>query len=139
MTLLDVGPLLALVWQRHEAHERAMAWLDAVNERSGVCRVTAMGLLRLLSNPAVMSTDVVSRRNAWRVLDTVLSDDRFEWCDEPGGVTDEFRRLSATDDRSHKLWTDDYLAAFALATSSSLTTLDRKLPVRYPDLDVIVI
>jgi len=116
-----------------------MAWLNDSDERSGVCRVTAMGLLRLLSNAAVMSSDVMSRRQAWEVLDTVLSDDRFEWRDEPVGMTDEFRRLSATDDHSHKVWTDDYLAAFALASSISLTTLDRRLPARYPDLDVVVI
>lgn len=98
-----------------------------------------MGLLRLLSNPAVMSNAALRRRQAWEVLDTVLSDERFEWWDEPLGITDEFRRLSATDDRSHKLWTDDYLAAFALSTSTSLTTLDRKLQDRYPGLDVVVI
>ncbi len=139
MTLLDVGPLLALVWRRHEAHERATTWLDSTNEPSGICRVTAMGLLRLLSNPAVMSTDATSRRQAWEILDTVLSDERFEWCDEPSGITDKFRRLSATDDRSHKLWTDDYLAAFALSAATSLTTLDRKFRARYPNLDVVVI
>ena len=37
--------------------------------------MTAMGLLRLLTNPAVMSHAVLSRRQAWEVLDTVLSDD----------------------------------------------------------------
>lgn len=116
-----------------------MVWLDGTEGQFGVCRVAAMGLLRLLSNPAVMSTDSMSRRQAWRVVDTVLSDERFAWRDEPVGITDEFRRLSATDDRSHKLWTDDYLAAFALSASTSLTTLDRKLPARYPELDVVVI
>lgn len=116
-----------------------MEWLDGIVEPSGICRVTAMGLLRLLSNPAVMTTDVMSRRQAWEVLDAVLSDGRFEWWDEPVALTEEFRRLSATDDHSHKLWTDDYLAAFALASSTSLTTLDRKLPARYTDVDVVVI
>ena len=116
-----------------------MVWLDGTDERSGVCQVTAMGLLRLLCHPAVMSTDAVSGRQAWGVLDTVLSDERFDWRDEPIGLTDEFRRLSATDDRSHRPWTDDYLAAFALAASTSLTTLDRRLPARYPDLDVVAI
>lgn len=139
MTLLDTGPLLALVWQRHEAHERAVTWLNGSDQQSEVCRVTAMGLLRLVSNPAVMSTDVLTRRAAWEVLDTVLSDERFDWRDEPVGLTDDFRRLSTTDDHSHKLWTDDYLAAFAVAASTSLTTLDRKLPTRYPQLEVVVV
>jgi hypothetical protein len=40
------------------------------------------------------------------------------------------------DDKSHKLWTDDYLAAFAQATDLTLATLDRKLPGRYPSVRV---
>ena len=114
--MLDVGPVLALVWRRHEAHVRAMEWLDGIVEPSGICRVTAMGLLRLLSNPAVMTTDVMSRRQAWHILDEILSDDRSEWLDEPVGLTEGFRRLSAPGDLSHELWTDDYLAAFAVAS-----------------------
>jgi uncharacterized protein len=37
---------------------------------------------------------------------------------------------------SHKLWTDDYLAAFAQASDAALTTLDRKMPARYPSVQV---
>ncbi|WP_123272059.1 hypothetical protein [Flexivirga caeni] len=62
-----------------------------------------MSLMRVLSNPAVMSADAMSSRQAWDVVDIVLSDERFDWHDEPVGITDGFRRLSATDDRSHKL------------------------------------
>ncbi|MFT4189829.1 MAG: hypothetical protein QM621_14790 [Aeromicrobium sp.] len=97
MSLLDVGPLLALVWQRHEAHGRAVVWLDGVDEPSAVCRVTAMGLMRLLSNPAVMRDDVMTRRQAWGVLDTVLSDERFVWLDEPIGLTDHWAVSSFVD------------------------------------------
>jgi hypothetical protein len=37
---------------------------------------------------------------------------------------------------SHKLWTDDYLAAFAQAGDATLATLDRKMPARYPSVQV---
>ena len=104
-----------------------------------VCRVAGMGLLRLLTIPAVLEDDVLTRQQAWATLDQLLSDERFIWRDEPIGMTAEFRSLSAVDDHSHKLWTDDYLAAFALASSASLTTLDRKFSARYPQLDVVVI
>ena len=139
MTLLDVGPLLALTWDGHAAHERSQTWLESAPAPLRVCRVAAMGLLRLLTIPAVLESDVLTRRQAWSTIDRLLSDERFIWCDEPTGLAEEFRRLSATDDHSHKLWTDDYLAAFALASSISLTTLDSRLPARYPDLDVVVI
>ncbi len=32
--------------------------------------------------------------------------------------------------------TDDYLAAFAQASAATLTTLDRKMPARYPSVQV---
>ena len=47
-----------------------------------------------------------------------------------------FRAISARDDNSHKLWTDDYLAAFAQASGASLVTLDTKLSGRYPSVQV---
>jgi len=47
-----------------------------------------------------------------------------------------FRAISARSDHSHKLWTDDYLAAFAQASGASLTTLDTKLKDRYPSVQV---
>ena len=47
-----------------------------------------------------------------------------------------WRAISARDDRSHRLWTDDYLAAFAQASGATLTTLDRKMPARYPSVQV---
>ena len=42
----------------------------------------------------------------------------------------------ARNDHSHKLWTDDYLAAFAQASGASLATLDTKLEERYPSVRI---
>ncbi len=47
-----------------------------------------------------------------------------------------WRAISAHDDKSHRLWTDDYLAAFAQVSGATLTTLDRKMPARYPSVQV---
>ena len=47
-----------------------------------------------------------------------------------------WRAISARDDKSHKLWTDDYLAAFAQASDAILVTLDSKVPARYPSVRV---
>lgn len=44
--------------------------------------------------------------------------------------------LSARDDKSHKLWTDDYLAAFAQTSGVTLTTLDHNMATRYPSVHV---
>ena len=100
------------------------------------CRVTQMGLLRLLSNPAIMGNDAVACSKAWRLFDQLWSDERVLWAEEPDGLDAVWRAISARDDKSHKLWTDDYLAAFAQTADLTLATLDRKLPRRYPSVRV---
>jgi predicted nucleic acid-binding protein len=64
------------------------------------------------------------------------ADERVLWADEPAELDAVWRAISARDDKSHKLWTDDYLAAFAQASDATLITLDRKIPARYPSVRV---
>jgi uncharacterized protein len=134
--LVDVGVWLAAVWGRHIHHAVAADWFDKEADDILFCRVTQMGLLRLLSNPAIMGHDAVDRSQAWRTFDQLWADERVQWVDEPAELDAVWRVLSARDDKSHKLWTDDYLAAFAQASDATLTTLDRKLPARYPSVRV---
>src|SRR5262249_49317126 len=95
-----------------------------------------MGLLRLLSNPPIMGDDAVGRSQAGRTSEQLWSDERVLWADEPAELDAVWRAISARDDKSHKLWTDDYLAAFAQASDATLATLDRKMPGRYPSVRV---
>jgi hypothetical protein len=53
--------------------------------------------------------------------------------DRPGNVTENVLTRSPA---NGMLWTDDYLAAFAQASDATLTTLDRKMPARYPSVRV---
>ena len=136
MILLDAGVWLAAAWGRHIHHPVAAEWLDGQEDDLGLCRVTQMSLLRLLSNPAVMHEDVVSRGDAWRVIDQIRADQRVLWAEEPAQLEAVWRALSARDEISNKLWTDDYLAAFSQAAGATLATLDRKLRHRYPSIHV---
>ena len=136
MTLVDVGVWLAAVWGRHTHHPVASEWFNQQADGIVFCRVTQMSLLRLLSNPAVMGDDAVDRSQAWRVFDQLWADERVLWADEPAELGAVWRAISARDDKSHKLWTDDYLAAFAQASGTTLITLDRKVPARYPSVRV---
>ncbi len=136
MTILDVGVWLAAAWDRHEHHGTVKQWFDGEQDVLVLCRVTHMALLRLLSNPAVMGADVRSRREAWGVVDEFRSDSRVRWANEPLKVESVWRALSARDDGSHKLWTDDYLAAFAQVAEARLATLDRSFHARYPSVRV---
>src|ERR1700683_2025002 len=100
------------------------------------CRVHQRGLRRLLSTPAIMGDDSVDRSQAWRLFDQLWSDERVLWADEPDELDAVWPAISARDDKSHKLWTGGYLAAFAQASDLALATLDRKLPGRYPSVRV---
>ena len=136
MKLVDVGLWLAAIWGRHVQNPVAADWFGIQTDNIVFCRVTQMGLLRLLSNPAVMGDDAIDRSQAWRTYDQLWADERVLWADEPAELDAVWRAISARDDKSHKLWTDDYLAAFAQASDATLTTLDRKMPARYPSVQV---
>jgi uncharacterized protein len=132
--LVDVGVWLAAIWGRHIHHGVAARWFDEQSDDLLLCRVTQMSLLRLVSNRAIMGDDVLTRSEAWRIVDRLWSDDRVLWADEPAQLEAVFRAISARNDQSHKLWTDDYLAAFAQTSGASLTTLDTRLRNRYPSV-----
>nr|WP_205857060.1 TA system VapC family ribonuclease toxin [Phytoactinopolyspora endophytica] len=133
---MDVGVWLAAVWARHVHHPAVKAWFDQQAQSFVLCRVTQMSLLRLLSNPAVLGTDVINRAAAWGVIDALQSDKRVAWADEPSHIESIWRTMSARDDNSHKLWTDDYLAAFAQAGQFTLATLDGAFAKRHPSVRV---
>ena len=103
------------------------------------CRVTELAFLRLTTNPAVMGNDALTRRQAWNHLLALQADPRIKFVPEPRGLAPLWVAFSKRDDTSHLLWTDDYLAAFAQAATAELVTLDAKLAVRYPSVDVTVL
>lgn len=136
MILLDIGVWLAASWGRHVHHHAAADWFDRQADDLILCRVTQMSLLRLLSNPAVMGDDILTRSAAWRIADQLQADDRVLWADEPSQLEAAWRAISAREDTGHRLWTDDYLAAFAQTSDAILATLDRKLQQRYPSVRI---
>jgi uncharacterized protein len=114
--LVDVGVWLAAVWGRHVHHPVAADWFGKETDDIVFCRVTQMGLLRLLSNPAIMGDDAIVRSQAWRTYDQLWADERVLWADEPAELDAVWRAISARADKSHKLWIGDYLAAFTQAS-----------------------
>lgn len=138
MILLDVSTCLTGFWAGHVHHEKTRAWLDAAQDDSlGICRIVHLGWLRHLTNPAVLGGDVLTRRAAWNFAASILADSRFGWIEEPEEIDTHFATYAAQNDRSHKFWTDDYLAALALAGGHSFATLDTKIARRYPGLIVV--
>ena len=136
MTLLDVNVWLAASWRNHADHARVTAWRIASGESLGMCRVTQMSYLRLSTLTAIAGPDALTRREAWQALDLLRAQPTVAWLDEPDGLERVWRALSAGTNKDHKLWTDDYLAAFAQAGDLTLVTLDRSFVRRYPSVRV---
>jgi toxin-antitoxin system PIN domain toxin len=124
--LPDVNVWLALASGRHVHAPACGNWLNSIRAGAVVfCRITQMGLLRLLTHQSVMGTDVLSSRDAWRVYRTMLADERVKFAPEPFGLEQEWRKITMQDQPTPKIWTDAYLIAFARSTGMQLVTLDR--------------
>jgi uncharacterized protein len=139
MKLLDVNVWLAAAWARHVHHAVAKRYIDAEETDMLFCRVTELAFLRLVTNRAVTGDDALTRRQAWDLLIALQEDPRIKFVAEPRGLAPLWVAFSKRDDRSHLLWTDDYLAAFAQAMNAELVTLDAGLRSRYPSVDVAVL
>ncbi len=124
--LPDVNVWLALASQRHVHAPICGSWLNSIQSGEVVfCRVTQIGLLRLLTHTSVMGSDVLSSREAWRTYQTILADERIQFSPEPFTLEQEWRKVTTQDRPAPKIWTDAYLVAFARAADMQLVTLDR--------------
>ena len=137
MTLPDVNVWVAASWGGHTHHLIAKQWLDQTADTIALCRVTQMALLRLLTNQTVTGRDALTRRQAWDLMDHLMTDPRVRFLPEPEGLVPIWVTFSKRDDHAHGLWTDDYLAAFAQAANAELVTMDGGFRTRYPALRVI--
>jgi toxin-antitoxin system PIN domain toxin len=123
--LPDVNVWLALVSGRHLHAQICGAWLNALQPGSvALCRVSQMGLLRLLTSESVMGKDVLLSRNAWRAYRAILADERVSLVPEPFSLEEDWAKLTIQDMPTPKVWTDSYLSAFAHRAGMRLVTLD---------------
>jgi uncharacterized protein len=124
----DINVRVALTYDRHVHHSSARAWFEGLAPASRLffCRLTQLGLLRLLSEPAVMGSDQAkSQPDAWKAYDRWLEDERVDFLDEPSGLDTQFRALTRSSRASPKDWADSYLAAFAQTSRLTVVTFDR--------------
>lgn len=124
--LCDVNVLLAICYERHEHHPAALDWLgEQADESVAICRITQLGLLRLLTNASVMLENIRTLEQAWRDYDTILTDARFFFLPEPEELENVLREYTSVGQVSPKRWQDAYLAAFARSVKFHLVTFDR--------------
>jgi len=136
----DVNVWLALAYNRHVHHTAARAWVSDLDEDSTLCfcRLTQLGLLRLLSTESVMGEDrVMSQVEAWKAYDRLRQEDRVVFLEEPEELELEFRALTQHWLPSPKGWVDAYLAAFASLAGHWFVTFDKAFGGRVRDLIIL--
>jgi uncharacterized protein len=137
--LADANVWLALTFSGHAHHAKAKSWFDARSETTcAFCRVTQMALLRHLTNSKIMRTFVQSQRDASKLYDQLEHDTRITFLHEPPGLETAFRNFSQAMSPSHALWTEAYLASFALQSAAQLVTFDQGFG-RFAGLDWLLL
>ncbi len=133
--LADVNVLFAIIVKDHQHCGLANKWLSGIQSSSqiGVCRVTQMGLLRLLTRRTVMGDGLLSAVEAWNIVNVMMSDDRFFWVDDTIQVNLAWSEIIGGLGGQETPNTDTYLAALATASGLTLATLDSSFK-RFPHL-----
>jgi len=121
---------LALSWANHMHSDAAWTWFSRrEDDRFFFCRLTQLGLLRLLATSAVMGKDVRTIGEAWKVYDRWLEDSRVAIRQETVELDGAFRAATRSVSRqsSPKALGDCYLLAVSQVADATLVTFDRGL------------
>jgi len=84
-----------------------------------------MGFLRLATNRKIFPSDALSMRDAWQVYDQMMSDERIAFADEPHDIEIAWRNFAQLRTFSTNVWSDAYLAAFAVTADFDFITFDK--------------
>lgn len=134
--LLDVNLWLALVDQRHVHHSLARDyWNENRSRQSAFCRVTMLGFLRLTTSARVVQRPK-SPTEAWALYQEFMTLPSVTFLAEPVAIEHHFAALTSHSHFPHHMWTDAYLAAFAIASASRIVSLDADFS-RFPNLSFL--
>ena len=137
--LLDANVWLALALEAHTQHLSAKAyWESDAAPTAAFCRVTQMTFLRLLTNKSVMGAHVLSPPTAWQKSEEFLALSEVQLLAEPHGIEDVWQEFVKIGRSSPNLWTDAYLAAFAMSAGLRLVTFDKGFS-KFDGLDVLIL
>jgi toxin-antitoxin system PIN domain toxin len=127
----DLNVWLALSFEKHSHTADAWRWLNRLPEDTALLfsRYTQLGLLRLLTNTAVMGENALTLQGGWMVYDRWLSDRRVQFHPEPRDLDPAFREATDpfSNQRAPKWIGDCYLLAFARESGATLVTFDKAL------------
>ena len=101
---------------------RGAVCTDYAPDEAAFCRFTQQGFLRLATNPSVFGKEAIDLDHAWGVYDSLRNDERVTFAPEPVNLETHWRVFTARQSRSHRVWSDAYLAAFARCADMELVT-----------------
>ena len=137
--LPDVGVWLAFNVPEHPHHARARRyWSGEAATRVGFSRITALGFLRLSTDRTVMDGKPLTVPQAWEDYLEFRRLPEVVFVSEPEGCEAILARWAAAGAFTGRLWTDAYLAAFAIAGGARLVTFDRDFR-RFVGLDLLLL
>ena len=134
--LPDVNVWLALAVREHPQHGAAQAYWDATQQdmasmpntapqKIWFCRVTALGLLRLVCQPKVAGEGALATGGAWRLYQSFRALHVIGLHPEPDCEEALQALVNTQPPLPHRLWTDAYLAAFTHTAGLRLVTFDK--------------
>ena len=126
----DVNVWLALVSHEHVHSAIARRWWNSSSGQIAFCRLSQLGLLRLLTTAAVMKDKPLSFDEAWRVYDSLFADERVVFSPEHSRADRFFRTNTTGPASAPKVWADAWLLAVAEAAGGVLVTFDKALAAR---------
>jgi toxin-antitoxin system PIN domain toxin len=125
--LLDINVWLALAVEEHPHHPMALRYWAEVQAGGATlwfCRVTMLGLVRLLCQPKVVGKGALDLSAAWALYQRFRAIASVRLADEPDDCEDHLARLITAAPLPPRLWTDAWLAALSQASGLRLVTFD---------------
>lgn len=139
MFLPDINVWLALAFDGHAHHATASMWFERVADgECSFCRLTQQGFLRLATNPKAFAKDALTLESAWEKYDAFLGDPRVVFSEEPVELETHWRDYAKGRLFAQDVWSDSYLAAFAMAAVSQLVTFDQGF-TNFPGLHCLIL
>ena len=134
--LPDVNVWLALTNPDHAFHDRAARYWNEGMHSGGIafCRITMLGFLRLMTNAKAMADKPFGHQEAWEIYGTYRGLPEVRFLHEGPDIETRFRDL----DFPQRMWTDAYLAAFALTAGCRIVSFDRDFS-RFNDLELLLL
>jgi toxin-antitoxin system PIN domain toxin len=129
----DLNVWVALSLSAHDHHAVAWKWYRSLRpeDELAFCRMSQLGLMRLLTTNSVARGETLTQVQAWAVYDGWINRGGATFMEEPLGIETEFRFHASRSTPSPKEWGDSYLVAFAASASLPLVTFDKSLSGRY--------